>query len=210
MDRRRRLMIFTALTREARAVQRAIGVVRNVEVHVIGLRGKGLPPVAPNDTVLVAGLGGALDPALKVGDLVLDTRVAGLPASLPWHTGSIHTAADLVKTPAEKATLFRETGASVVDMEHDRVRAGVKTERPVVGLRAISDPADMALDPRVADFIDPFGRPQPLAILKTIGRRPGMLPHLIRLNSNTRIALRNLGLGAAALVIRFRHSGVLR
>ncbi|MGE9293309.1 MAG: hypothetical protein ACQKBW_06830, partial [Puniceicoccales bacterium] len=56
--------------------------------------------------VILAGFGGALDPSLQRGDIVIDRG-----------EGKIHTAADVVSTPAEKAALFEKTGCPVVDME---------------------------------------------------------------------------------------------
>jgi adenosylhomocysteine nucleosidase len=205
----RQLLILTALGFEARAVRRAIGNVRGVEVQVIGLGASRLPPISAEACVVVAGLGGALDPTLAVGELVIDTPLAGLPATLPWRVGSIHTSAKLATTPAEKADLFRETGALAVDMEQAIVRRSAPAGLRVVGVRAISDPADMAIDPAVLGFIDDTGRPRPLAIMGTLGRRPKLIGHALKLNFNSRKALHNLGLGVAALVVRFVHTGRL-
>src|SRR5690349_528345 len=109
------LLIFAALNAEARALKGITGA----SVHVIGLRGaRGLPAVGPGSRVLVAGLGGALDPMLRVGDLVIDTPVG----DGPWRVGAIHSAERAVTTPEEKGALFRETGALAVDMEHAAVR----------------------------------------------------------------------------------------
>ena len=201
-----RLIILVALPMEARAVSSALrkGGVPAPPVQTIGLRGTRLPQAELTDAaiVIVAGMGGALDPRLRVGDLVLDTALENLPAHLPWHVGPIHTADRAVTTPADKARLFGETGASAVDMEQAAVRRAVPPGTRVIGLRAISDPADMALDPAVLRFLDPWGRFRPAAFTAAVVRRPALLLHLRDLHRNSRRALRNLGLAAAALVGR--------
>jgi adenosylhomocysteine nucleosidase len=207
MDHPPRVAILAALMPEMRAIERAVGGVAGVEVHLIGLNATRIPAIAPGTLVIVAGLAGALDPALRVGDLVLDTPVADLPAALPWRLGAIHTADHLITMAADKAALFRQTGAIAVDMEQAAVRRALPNISQIIGLRAISDPADMALDPAVVGMIDSVGRPRPLAVISTLARRPGLIPHLRELNANSKLALRNLGLGVKALVDRFAPAG---
>lgn len=197
-------MVLVALPLEARAVSRALRAsgTEAPPIHVIGLRGVRLPRIDAGQTqvVIVAGLGGALDPRLGVGDLVLDAPTPDLPRQLPWHIGPIHSADSVVNSPAAKAALFHQTGALAVDMEQAAIRRGVAPGTQVIGLRAISDPAYMAIDPAVLTFLDPAGRPRPLVLTKTLLTRPSLIPHLRELRSNTRLALRNLGAGVAALV----------
>ncbi len=72
--------------------------------------------------------------------------------------GRICSSDKIVSTPTEKAELFRQTGALAVDMESDRVRkwAG-ENGIPFIGIRAISDTADEALDPAVVGLVDEMG-----------------------------------------------------
>jgi adenosylhomocysteine nucleosidase len=193
----RPIVILTALEMEAKALTDVKGV---DELHVIGMGARWMPCVGPAGTVILAGLGGALDPNLRVGDLVLDTPINGLPLRTAWHIGAIHTANQPVTTPAKKAALFRETEALVVDMEQATVRRTLPQGVRLIGLRAISDPAEMLIDPAVLGFIDPNGRPRPRALAAALLRRPGLIRHLRMLRSNSRVALHNLGVGAAALV----------
>jgi hypothetical protein len=39
-----------------------------------------------------------------------------------------------------------------------------------------------------------------------LARRPGLIPHLLQLNASAKLALRNLGLGAVALVDRLKSA----
>jgi hypothetical protein len=186
---------------EARAVLRALGKrSRNVAVRVIGMRGVRMPQVPAGATVIVAGLGGALDPTLRVGDLVLDTPLPGLSNHLPWHVGAIHSSTSVVSTPEQKAELFNRTRALAVDMEHVVVQRSLTSQVRLIGLRAISDPADMMVDPAVLRFVDDVGNPRAGRIAMTLLRRPGLIPHLRLLSKNTKFALANLGLGTRALV----------
>src|ERR1700722_14316685 len=80
------IVIFTALQIETKAVQRALtGIRRPVQVHTIGLRAVRVPTVLPKNVgvMIVAGLGGGLDPALKVGDVVVDDPHGLVPKELP-------------------------------------------------------------------------------------------------------------------------------
>lgn len=195
------LILFTALEIEARAVLRALGKrSQDVAVRVIGMRGIRTPQVPAGSTVIVAGLGGALDPKLRVGDLVLDTPIPRLSNHLPWHVGPIHSSADVVSTREAKGTLFRQTSALAVEMEHAIVQRSLDQGVKLIGLRAISDPAEMALDPAILQFVDDFGNPKAGRIAVTLLRRPGLIPHLRLLNKNTKVALGNLGLGTRAVV----------
>lgn len=226
MEERSPVHIFCALDLEARAVLRGLrkpgdaGAGRRVEVHVIGIGAKRMPQInTARPCVIVAGLAGALDPALHVGDLVLDSPLPPpsaespggfsgewsqrFPVELPWRFGAIHSAGHLIATPAEKTALFRETGALAVDMEQAAVRRALPTGAIVIGLRAISDPAHMALDPAILGFVDEQGRPRPLRVASALLRRPSLLPQLLALRKNTALALKNLGAGIRAAVDGF-------
>ena len=81
--------------------------------------------------VILAGFGGALDPSLCVGDVVLDWPVEDLkgpaPAG-PFRLGRIYCASGIVATAEQKSILFAQTGASAVEMEA-RAAAPVGVER---------------------------------------------------------------------------------
>ena len=188
----RKLVILVALQIEARALESVVATARGVELHVIGMGAARLPRIDPESVVIVAGLAGALDPGLRVGDLVLDGVVGDLPSDRPIRVGTIHTSRRLISTPDEKAALFRETGAIAVDMEQGVARRALPQTVTVIGFRAISDPADMAIDPAVVRLVDDVGRPRPLAVATALVRRPALVPHLRELQANARRALASL------------------
>jgi len=109
----------------------------------------------PIKTVVSTGLAGALDPALRVGELVWAQRIIELksrveyPVRLPMCAsldglpdvaiGKLLTVDCVVQSPAEKAEL-RKTGARAVDMEASAVAAEANRRGlPFFCIRAVSD-----------------------------------------------------------------------
>ncbi len=154
--------------------------------------------------VISFGLCGGLDPALRVGDLVVGGAVVAggerfeadwawterLLAALPGAVrADVAGGEAMITTPAAKAALRRETGAAAVDMEsHAVARAGV----PFAILRAVSDPADRAL-PRAAQVgLKADGEADVGAVLRALIARPGELPALLRIAREAERAFRAL------------------
>jgi|SRR5579884_727822 len=205
----RAVAIFTAVQTEARAVATALGVAAPtvdqptvglcgntpIQLHLIGIRAPRLPVLDPVAVrcIIVAGLAGALDPSLRVGDLVVAGLGEGLQEGLRCRFGDIHASAAVVATPQEKAALYARTGALAADMEYDIVRgyAG-RLGVPLVAVRAISDTAADFLDPALVRIVDEFGRARPRAIAAMLLGRPSMLPRLVQLAGNVRLAARRL------------------
>jgi adenosylhomocysteine nucleosidase len=195
----KKLLIFTAIRAEAKAVRRAleasaatIGV--SWQVRIVGIRANRLDAALPRETIggiILAGFAGALDPSLKVGDVVVEGW-SGEP--LGFRCGKIHTAGEIVATPAAKAVLFAATRALAVDMEGEIVRQAANTLGvPFLHVRAITDSAADSLEPAVLGFVDDVGSVRPMALTLGLLRRPGLIPELSRLGVNARLAGRNLG-----------------
>jgi len=97
--------------------------------------------------------------------------------------------------------LFAETGAAAVEMEGEAVRKWLAgTGIPLIGLRAITDAADEALDPALLALVDTFGRPKPFALARFVARHPSRIASLRRLDAAARLAGRRLGEAVASLV----------
>jgi nucleoside phosphorylase len=130
--------------------------------------------------IVSTGFCGALDPALKVGDVVSD-----LPLSLDR----------VASTAEEKRALRAQTGAAIVEMES----AAVMTKAAEWGakfysIRAVSDTAqeDMPLDFNL--YRDAEGRFSRTRIAFAAMARPfTLVPALLRLERNCKIAARSLG-----------------
>ena len=190
------VLILTAVTMEAAAVRRA-----GLTATVIGIGASRLSAavVPPGTTaVLMAGVGGAIDPSLALGDVVTDgPPVAGV------RCGAIHSVGRVVWTVAEKAALFTATGAAVVDMEQAIVRTWAdRLGLPVIGVRAVSDAATDVIDPAVLRFVTDVGQPRPGVIAVALLRRPGLIRHLRRLNRDTTLALSRLGPAVRAIALQ--------
>lgn len=167
---------------------------RVVSVAEIGMGGAvaakraavALASVAKPEVVWLAGYGGGLDPALRRGDIALWERTPGaLPPSapLPSHrrVGLIHTADEVVATPADKARLFAATGAPVVEMEAASVFRILDAHRlPAAAVRVVSDAADEALPADLlAHGYDPVrGRETPLRMAWRLATHPGDIRRL--------------------------------
>jgi adenosylhomocysteine nucleosidase len=200
MDKRK-VIVLTALEFEARALRGTLAGVEGVEVCRVGLRAGGLPAdLSAARCVVMAGLAGALDPSLRVGDLVLDSPV-DVACDGVARRGLIHTTQCLVTTAAEKAELFRKTGALAVDMEQAIVRGALGGGGvPVIGLRAISDPADVAVDPAILRFVDERGSTRTLAVAVAILKRPALIGPLKKLGAASKIASKALAEGVRWLI----------
>ena len=218
-----RLVILTAILLEAKAIASALGMPipapkrmsrrtidgLDVELHVVGISGQGLADLPVPDgsaRVIMAGLAGALDPTLNVGDVVIDGLPSEIPLPLSARRGLMYCATEIAANPQQKASLFAQTGAIAVEMENDTVRHWLGLESgavaPSVAIRAISDRADQSIDPCLLRLVDQFGRARIGSILWTLLRRPTLIPGLVRLGANSKVAAVKLGEVVREMVVQ--------
>jgi hypothetical protein len=197
----RKWLILTALAMEAKAISASLGsTITHDQLHTIGIRGKHIDRerVSASAGIILAGIAGALDPRLNIGDLVLDARVIG-----PWdqlqlpqlgvRRGQICTADHLIASVAEKRTLFESSKCPAVDMEGGIVREIADSAKiPFLHIRAVSDCADEALPERMANWIDDFGEPKMSKVSAELMFRPQLIPTLMRLQKNSVVAMKNV------------------
>jgi nucleoside phosphorylase len=204
-----KILICAAIRMEGEAIAKALGLKwdksdmsakgANVELALVGVRACRIPRDAKCDLLICAGLAGALDPSLQVGDVIIDAQDAIAVEAARF--GRIYCADSVVSTPEQKAQLYKETSALAVDMESTSL-ANFARERSAkfANIRAISDTAQQAVDPVVLGLVDPFGRPKTGAVLSTLIRRPRLIPHLMHLRSRSMHACDRLGAAVAAYV----------
>jgi adenosylhomocysteine nucleosidase len=151
--------------------------------------------------LILAGLAGALAPDLKIGDVIIDGNFSPPAPIAGARRGKIATAAHIIATPADKAALFRQTGALAVDMETETCREfAAALGVPFLAVRAISDTADQALDPALLNLLDENGRPRLGRVLRHIAGDPRRVAALIRLGRATELALSRLSTVLVAIV----------
>ena len=168
------------------------------------------------EALLSFGIAGALDPALKTGDLVVaDTvLVDDLDVSDVWCCNqawldALHAALDEVRQPCHRGMLigshrlWREakdkeaiheiTEAVAVDMESGAV-AGVAGEAglPFLAVRAVADTAADDLPVMVENAVRPDGTPAVGRAVAGLLRRPWDLPAVLKVARQSKAALARL------------------
>jgi hopanoid-associated phosphorylase len=172
--------------------------------------------------VISIGLGGALSPLLKVGEVVIAEKVitgveswdchAGwrnrLCSRLPQaHQGTIFGSDVIVDRADTKLALHDATGALVVDMESQvAARFAAARQLPLAALRVISDDAHHVLPPAALVAMKPDGDISLGRVLWSLVKKPQQLPALIRTGRASSRAFRELlrcrnlcGVGLAGL-----------
>jgi adenosylhomocysteine nucleosidase len=149
------------------------------------------------DRVLTCGFAGALNPEFKIGDVLFDEDYdAGMNQAL-LSAGAIpakfYCSVRVAVTAAEKADLWRTTGADAVEMESSVIRSLCRERGiPSATVRVISDAANEDLP---LDFNALMTSEQKISIPKLMGKlatSPRSIPRLMELQRNTRLAAKNL------------------
>jgi adenosylhomocysteine nucleosidase len=146
-----------------------------------GLVEKALERKMEVNGLISTGFCGALDPALKIGDIVTGSRVI--------------TSGRVAVTAGEKRALRASTGAAAVEMEADAVAAkAAEWQVPFHCVKAVSDLAeeDMPLDFNL--YRDAEGRfSQSRIAMAALAKPFTRIPALLRLERNCRTAAESLG-----------------
>jgi len=180
------------------------GLPEDVNLRVIGIAGRRLDQNAfrgVDGGVILAGLGGALDPELTIGEVVVDAAPDGFWGALPFRQCKIHTSDHLISSIAEKRQLFIDTGCAAADMEGAIVhRLAESTGVPLLHIRAISDTAGEALPERMINWIDDVGEPVFPRIAADMILYPSQISTMIRVGKNSRVALSSLARAVRQIV----------
>lgn len=184
-----------------------------------------LVAAASPTAILCFGFGGAALPGLRVGDLAvgmvswfadtegfahrqgIDRKLAERLAEKldrEWGgvgRGEIITSSGIIRKgdlahslpPAITMPILDMETAAVAEVAH---RHGI----PLVALRAISDDATEELAFSLDEFTDDEMAIRPLKVLATIARKPWIIPQLLRLARNSRVAGKRLARGVLASI----------
>ena len=144
--------------------------------------------------VVSTGFCGALDPALRIGDIVISGEGFRGPVTTCIR-GAIWSEDRVAVTSEEKRQLRARTGAAVVEMESAAVAEKAREwGLPFRAIRAVSDTADEDLPLDFNQYRDPDGRFQVPRIAAAALLRPfTAVPGLLRLNRNCQRAAESLG-----------------
>jgi adenosylhomocysteine nucleosidase len=142
--------------------------------------------------IINTGFCGALDPSLRIGDIVVWGNV---PCESRSTRGEISSSDRVVVTAAEKRELRKKTGAIAAEMEAGAVKKiAADWQVPFYCVRAVSDTAneDMPLDFNL--YRDSAGRFSLGKIaLAAVSRPFTRIPALRRLEANCNVASESLG-----------------
>ena len=146
------------------------------------------------DRIVSVGFCGALDPALRIGDIVVS-------GEFPEELGASFVQGDVLSvdrvaiTAGEKRQLRASTQAAVVEMESAEVaRKARDWKLPFGCVRVVSDVANEDLPLDFNRYRDADGRFNRTRIAWAAVSRPfTVLPGLIRLDRNCRLAAERLG-----------------
>jgi adenosylhomocysteine nucleosidase len=142
--------------------------------------------------IINTGFCGALDPTLRVGDIV---TWGDVPSKARYVSGEISSSDRVVVTAEEKRRLRETTGAIAAEMEAGAAkRIAQEWGVPFYCIRAVSDTAneDMPLDFNL--YRDSAGRfSLPRIALAAVSRPFTRIPALKRLEANCNVASESLG-----------------
>jgi adenosylhomocysteine nucleosidase len=146
------------------------------------------------ERILSVGFCGALDPALRIGDIVVSGEVPG-GSGASFVRGDVVSVDRVAITVREKCDLRAATGAAVVEMESAAVAQRAREWNVPFGcVRVVSDEAGEDLPLDFNRYRDADGRFERTRIaLAALGRPFAVLPGLIRLDRNCRRAAERLG-----------------
>jgi adenosylhomocysteine nucleosidase len=211
----REVLILTPMAMEARAVKRALADFSlppglSLRFSTIGISACQLKDDLSNPqllAIILAGFAGALRPDLRLGDVLIETHPADFPLTTSLPRGTIHTADQIIATPADKAALHQRTGACAVEMEFTLVREKMnRSDLPLIHVRCISDAADEPLEEILLTWIDPLGRPKIFPIAAGVLKNPRHIRTLRKLQSAVKAASPPLGKAVRQVVESLCHA----
>lgn len=169
------------------------------------------------------GIAGGLVPGLALGQWVVASSIATndqhYPVDQRWSKKMLMALPDArhaiiagvdapVIDPTSKRRLHEQTGAIVVDMEsHLAARMVAEHDLPFAAFRVMLDAAHRLLPPAALVNLTPEGAPNLASVLRSIVRKPGQLPALMRLAIEASTAASALRRGRARLGLNFALPG---
>jgi len=170
--------------------------------------------------LIVSGVAGGLDPALKAGDLIIPDVVVektGDGRCLRWSThaicvslgferliskglcarrGTLFTSQHACLTTQRKDEVFRCSGAQAMDMESAAVgRAAYEADLGFYAFRAVCDPANICIPGDLIDVLKENGSVDWTELFLRLLCRPSLFGEILRLRRGFSAALTALRMG---------------
>ncbi|MEA5114856.1 MAG: nucleoside phosphorylase [Geobacteraceae bacterium] len=209
---------FTACGHEIRLIRAGMGIAHAAEATAA------LISAHKPQLLLSFGFGGAVRQGLATGDLVLANRLFRLDAgkltqlegpdlkltcqagraleshgasgAFHLHRGEFITTDRIENKPELAGLLVKGMENPLLDMETSAVALVASAAQiPFMAIRAVSDSADEELDFSIAELTDREMNVSIPRVLLTLARKPRILPQLLRLSRNSRLAGKNLATG---------------
>jgi adenosylhomocysteine nucleosidase len=147
------------------------------------------------EVVQSVGFAGALDAALRVGDVFSPSRVIDSADGSCLETGAgsgTLVSFGGIADADQKARLAKAYGGQAVDMEAAGVARAVQVHSlRFVAIKAISDESDVSL-PGLQRFVTPSGQFNTAAFVAATAFKPWLWPGIVRLARNSATASRAL------------------
>lgn len=194
------------LQREARSLRLAVGGMGGDKARAA--LGSLVKDYAPTRLISI-GFAGALDPGLRVGDVVVGTRVfmwrargqlvPGRGLECPWEgsgfkNASVVSAPGLVSKLEVLRDLDRQWLPAVLDLETFTLAQEAEEKGiPFSSIRAVSDEWDMDVGPRIEGMLGEDLVIKPSRMMLRLISRPWESVLLWRLLRRSRVAARGLG-----------------
>lgn len=171
---------------------------------------------AAPDLLISAGFCGGIATELQVGDVVVAKKmviasencIEELPTATPATGlnfvarqtasgerifGGTFAGTDVITSKAKLSGMLSGYPCPVVEMESTVIALiAAENKIPLIAIRSVSDRADEELGFSLDEFCDSSLRIRPGRVLLTILRKPRIIPQLVRLAGNSRIAAKSL------------------
>ena len=160
------------------------------------------------EIVVSAGFSGALQPELKLGEIVIGENFSAprvlrsIPSLQHFRTGQILTVPDILADSDAKRKLGASSGALAGDLESAHLHqvcldAGI----PMLSVRTISDTLDQDIPIPGDILINPeTGKSDPAAIFRYLFRYPAKAPQFAKLISDARASQQSLAKALATIL----------
>ncbi len=170
--------------------------------------------------IISTGFAGALQPDLKIGNIVVANEIVGLQGeqlkidigmnsdpARGLFVGRTLTVDKMVRTVAEKQALAIQTGAIAVDMETLSVATVCReTKTRFMAVRTISDDLSADLPPEVLSLVGETGAVRFGAVIGSLWKRPSSVKDMWRMRENAMAASEHLATFLDGIVVQLHKS----